>query len=103
MKDGTYFIRIRKRGFQSGDLEYHVPSNDGFTIVSSTDVSDVALPAPVKLAARKSSERKESGIKNEKKSSGNNVEGSLRWSGTIGPWEPGMYEFRYFDAGWERK
>jgi len=101
MKDGTYFIRIRKRGFQSGDLEYHVPSNDGFTIVSSTDVSDVALPAPVKLAARKSSERKESGIKNEKKSSGNNVEGSLRWSGTIGPWEPGMYEFRYFDAGWD--
>ena len=66
--------------------------------MSSTSDSDVSIPAPVKLAARKSSERKESGLKERKKTS---VEGSLRWSGSIGPWEPGMYEFRYFDAGWD--
>ena len=96
--EGLYFIRVRKRGFESGDLEYHAPSSDGFSIVSSTSDSDVSIPAPVKLAARKSSERKESGLKERKKTS---VEGSLRWSGSIGPWEPGMYEFRYFDAGWD--
>ena len=68
--------------------------------MSSTSDSDVALAMPVKLAARKSSERKNSDLKERGPTS---VEGSLRWRASIGPWESGTYEFRYFDAGWDRR
>lgn len=102
MPEGRYFIAIRKRGFERGDLEYAAPENGAFAIVSSnTDVdAGMMIPTPVKLAARKSNERKE----NPRSASHQIVvEGTVRWTASLGPWEPGTYEFRYFDAGWDCK
>lgn len=107
--EGSYFISLRRLRFQRGDVEHVSPTRGGFTIkaVKSDESNDLppTLPPAIALIARKSSERSsESG--NDDEDAGNDskamgVEGSLRIKAACGPWEPGTYEFRYFDSGWD--